>query len=293
GFGNSIDQTLCGIQTSQVISTLTNRVELRFVSDGQTTAPGFMMQYSLSSCNGTFNQTSGRIRSPRSGGNCYTSIVAPPGKYIFIYFSSFYLQALDGECTERSLKVYDGQDSSSPLIATLCGYQYPSPIRSSGNKLYFVFTRQNQSDYSVYHLYYTQTANENGCGSTFFGNEMHLNSPGYPNGSPANLDCYYTISVPPNRHVFMRFFGFDISDTNGCNSTYLQIYNVIGSADPTLFSTYCPGDQISDHLSPMNTVIIRYVTGATVSNSSTWDLKTIATVPHSSTEFEGLPGSTT
>ena len=43
------------------------------------------------------------------------------------------------DCSYDSLKIYDGDNTTSPLIGSFCGQHSPGSILSSGNYLYMVF----------------------------------------------------------------------------------------------------------------------------------------------------------
>ena len=39
-----------------------------------------------------------------------------------------------------------------------------------------------------------------------------LKSPGYPNNYPKNMDCNYTIAIPPNMTMNISFIDFELED---------------------------------------------------------------------------------
>ena len=70
--------------------------------------------------------------------NCKYTIGIASGLQIALVFQDFALEA-HSECRYDNLKVYDGGNSTSPLIGTFCGTRSPGRIVSTGNMLHLVF----------------------------------------------------------------------------------------------------------------------------------------------------------
>ncbi|XP_019623419.1 PREDICTED: dorsal-ventral patterning tolloid-like protein 1 [Branchiostoma belcheri] len=91
-----------------------------------------------------FDGAFGEIRSPGYPGyyldmaTCRYMINATAGSTISMSFLTFDVED-HTSCGYDVLKVYDGGDTSSPLVATLCGSTTPSPITSSGDRLMIEF----------------------------------------------------------------------------------------------------------------------------------------------------------
>jgi len=70
--------------------------------------------------------------------NCIQTFNVKAGKAVKLTFMYFQLEK-SKECRADSVKIYDGPDSSYPLLATLCGFEHPAPVISSGNKMSLYF----------------------------------------------------------------------------------------------------------------------------------------------------------
>jgi hypothetical protein len=106
----------------------------------------FLMSAQQLSCGDVFTDPAGSNANYANSSNVTTTICASnPSDYVTVTFSSFTL-----ETNYDKLKVYDGNTTNAPLLATLTGLAIPNAISSSipGGCLTFVFT----SDSSVSNL---------------------------------------------------------------------------------------------------------------------------------------------
>ncbi|ETE63923.1 hypothetical protein L345_10310, partial [Ophiophagus hannah] len=136
----------CGAGQLPAVVASGNTMLIEFVSDEDETATGFMASY-----------THGTITTPNfpkkyhPNQTCLWIISAPPGNEhthkICIFFwnpqisltmISFELEDIEG-CRYERLLLYDGSQSSSPLIATFCGKMKIPPYTSTGNFLRIEF----------------------------------------------------------------------------------------------------------------------------------------------------------
>uniref|UniRef100_A0A6A7FUH2 Cubilin n=1 Tax=Hirondellea gigas TaxID=1518452 RepID=A0A6A7FUH2_9CRUS len=260
---------ICGSTKPQATSWNYRQVVLRFRSDEQNTGHGFRLHYSISTCNRTYSAAYGTLsaRIIEDGTECTAVVQAPVGSFIAVYFHYLSLSSSvasdDTGCGSNSLRVYDGDSMSAPLLETLCGYFTPSPIYSSGNQLTLVMHADNQN--SNYLANYVISDQRNGCGGNIQGVGGYLMSPGYPATSPSNLDCIFTLTVPSPAHAYLMFRAFDFGGLGGCNSTYMEIYDVLDDNSSNFMARYCGDETPAPHMAAGNRVIVRYTTGIQVS----------------------------
>ncbi|XP_078492916.1 astacin-like metalloendopeptidase [Ciona intestinalis] len=76
---------------------------------------------------------------------CLQTIIAPPGDQVTLSFEAVDVEDYSGICYYDWIKVYDGEDGTSPLLGTFCGTSVPADVRSTGSVLTVLFF----SDYSV------------------------------------------------------------------------------------------------------------------------------------------------
>ena len=58
-------------------------------------------------------------------------------------------------CSSSSVKVYDGNDVTAPLLQTFCGRGLPGDVTSSGNSLFVYFKIENVTTYDGFTIYYS------------------------------------------------------------------------------------------------------------------------------------------
>ncbi|XP_045117385.1 cubilin-like [Portunus trituberculatus] len=284
-YGYRLRHGYCGNTIPHHLTSSTNAVELRFISDASVVSSGFRLHYSIGGCNRTFNSTSGTVRSRRAN-VCHSTFQAPEGSFINLYFKSSYIYTRGENCTtSHSLRVYDGLDTSAPLLLSFCGYRLASPVFSTGNALYLEFARQRGG---YFDLTYTTSTQGGGCGGTMHvSSSAQLTSPGYPGPAGPNLECVFTITVQPNQHVILNFQSIDFGSADGCNSTYLEMYDMTLSGQPTLYNTFCGEEGLTAaHLAPSSSMALRYVTGASNITGQGWKAWIHQGQPHESTVLD-------
>merc|ERR1712117_212915 len=78
---------------------------------------------------------------------CGWKIEVTPGMRVALWFLEFSLEE-HANCYHDVVKIYDGPDASSPLLAQFCGLEIPGhQVFSSSNVVYIQF----KSDWSVYY----------------------------------------------------------------------------------------------------------------------------------------------
>ena len=118
----------------------------------------FLTLFTVSVCARRSSGTSGVIASPRfpnnypRNTNCEHVIQTDPGKRIMIRFTDFTLEPDRLGCSNDVLTVQDGNSYRSPLLQTLCGYNLPSLIRSSGSKVFLRFRTNARNEFKGFRL---------------------------------------------------------------------------------------------------------------------------------------------
>ncbi|KAF2368216.1 EGF-like domain, partial [Trinorchestia longiramus] len=249
----------CGTSNPHEVQIMSRRVVISFVSDSDTTDHGFRLHYSVGHYNRTYTQQSGLI-SQYGQNNSYPStavILAPPEHYVALYFKRF---AVREECSPtNNLTVYDGDSTSATLLETLCGRNTPSPVFSSGRALTLMLSASN--NLTGYLAYYVTSRQRYGCGGALSGVNAVLQSPNAPLPSPEGLNCNYTVSVPSPYRVIVQFGMIDFSGAEGCNSTYLELYDVLPDDTASFVARYCGDEVPAVHVAQSSRVALRYVTG--------------------------------
>ncbi|GIZ03905.1 cubilin [Caerostris extrusa] len=130
----------------EAIHSTGNKMLIRLVADGNNVAGGFRAHYNTA-CGGRFlADDGGVISSPNypdlslSMYNCSWIIYASdPGQKVSLIITHLFMP-YDIECSVSSLRLYDGDQSDSPLLQEICGTRSPPPIMSRGSILHVVVT---------------------------------------------------------------------------------------------------------------------------------------------------------
>ncbi|CAB4054630.1 CD109 [Lepeophtheirus salmonis] len=233
---------------------------------------GFKLEYSLTSCNRTYDKSYGLLLSPnfpnvlQKNVFCDFNVTTVPSKTISVYFRVFSIPSSQN-CSKSYLEVYDGLSLSSSTILRTCGYSIPIAIHSSGPSLRFK-TVNTQYPSSGYEATYLTTDQGPGCGGRVMDSRGVVTSPNYPRDHSQDTDCTWTLSVPPGRRISLRLslrFGYDLP----CADNYLEVFDRdLSTNRRQLVSKYCGGDNPSVHEGPFNTVDLHYVTSA--NNTGGW-----------------------
>jgi Zn-dependent metalloprotease len=161
----------------------------------------------LTAPSGTFTDGSGSA-DYQNNSNC-TWVIAPPGAtQISLNFNSF-----DTEASYDSVVVYDGPDTTYPVLATWWGNTLPPTINTSSGT--GAMTVQFLSDVSIteggWSASYTSTGTTPSCGGgTVLSNPTGSFSDGSGGSNYGNNQlCYWFISPPCANSVTLSFSQFD------------------------------------------------------------------------------------
>lgn len=201
----------CGTAIPTFYHSTTSKIRIMFTSNSEKEYSGFKMTIKpMSVCNRTYTALQGRIVSDERVSTCRTSIKVPEAYSISLYFIRFMF--LDSNCEKSFLKVYDGDFDNGALLKTLCGFAMPDPIFSTGNELSISVKYDTESwsyhmgSYDILYLA-SEKSKGPGCGGEIFNYGGIFSSPLYPNNNRSNFDCTWTVSVPQNLKVAIKFSG--------------------------------------------------------------------------------------
>ncbi|XP_078540685.1 uncharacterized protein LOC144826166 [Lissotriton helveticus] len=150
----------CGTRKLQPFTSSGNEMLLVFVTDSSITANGFKASYSSVKCGGTFASSAGTVSSPyypniyRANMDCGFYLMAPTGYKVSLTFKSFALEA-HPECAYDSLSIFDGANTSSPLIGKYCGSRRVPPVTSTGSSLLLQFHSDDSVNMKGFQATYT------------------------------------------------------------------------------------------------------------------------------------------
>ncbi|XP_037693302.1 cubilin [Choloepus didactylus] len=280
--------TLCGDETPAPI-TITGPVLLNFFSDAHTTDFGFKLSYRVTPCGGEFNTTSGTIRSPGYASDypndvlCLYRITARNGTVLQLKFNDFGVVP-SSLCTQDYLAVYDGADTSAPLLGKFCGSELPPSIKSHGESLLLVFKTDSSHTAQGWKMSFRQTLGpRQGCGGFLSGPPSSFVSP--DSDSDGNydkyLDCMWVIAAPANKLINLTFSVFLLeawTSFQSCLYDYVKVYDGESENAP-LAGTFCGSSTPAPFLSSGNFLTVQFVSDSTVEREGFNATYTIVDMP--------------
>ncbi|CAG0925413.1 unnamed protein product, partial [Notodromas monacha] len=181
-------------------------------------------------CGGEFYSETGMIRSPGypygypHNRECVWTIVAPPGRQVYLNFTDFEIEAHQN-CEYDFLEIRNGGTVYSPLIGKFCGTQLANQrIPGHSNKFYLrLKTDDSQSGPG---FFITWNAVATGCGGTLTSAEGEIASPNYPMPFGHVGTCVYKIQISHGSKIAIRFSDLDIDANSGnryCAFNFVQL----------------------------------------------------------------------
>ncbi|XP_039999523.1 neuropilin-1a-like isoform X2 [Xiphias gladius] len=149
------------------------------------------------------------ITYPPSQRCAWAITASEPGQRILVNFNQhFYLE--DRGCKYDHVEVYNGGDELSPLLGRFCGNVAPSPIVSGGNRLLIKFVSDNETQEAGFSLRYEALQKGPECSRNFTAPRGVIQTPGFPEHYPSNLDCTFVIFAPEASEIAVEFDSFDV-----------------------------------------------------------------------------------
>ncbi|KAG7279659.1 hypothetical protein CRUP_025762 [Coryphaenoides rupestris] len=211
----------CGNQRPQVLVSHSNRLWLKFRSDLANTRRGFTAHW-----DGT--QTGEPYPLPyHPNAECYWHIKSSRG-------SDFHLEATGG-CTYDYLAVYDGNSTSAPQLAKLCGSVLPETLNASSGAMYVKLRTDNHISAGGFLASYTTDCQ----GVQISGQHRGvIESLSFPDDYPLSSQCSWTVRATTGNTVNYTFTAFDLESTYTCSFDFVKLYDGPSAQSP-LIGTFC------------------------------------------------------
>ena len=137
----------CGTKPPEPMTSSSSRLFMTFTSDSSVQRQGFHATFS-SLCGGRILASGSKViySHARYGRQSYGHntdcewllMAAEEGYKVGLRFLSFKLEAGEN-CVYDYVEVYDGENTSSPILGRFCGNMTPSDLVSTGQYLYIIF----------------------------------------------------------------------------------------------------------------------------------------------------------
>ncbi|XP_069504454.1 cubilin [Ambystoma mexicanum] len=260
--------TFCSTGSPPPVQTTGPNAWIHFHSDSTLSDRGFQITYTTSSagpgCGGNHSDSEGVITSPywpdsyTNSRQCIYTIWQPPNEKINLTFTTIELESQSG-CSWNYIEVRDGATETSPLFAKFCNSTVPASIISSSNKIWVRFRSDTSVTRARFRAIY-QTA----CGGAQSG-EGVLRSPHFPSAYPHGKTCEWILTQPEGEVVILTFTAFDLENTTGCTSGYVEVRDG-SSIDSPLIGKYCGQDLPPPIRSTQRFLFVKFQTDGSTSN---------------------------
>uniref|UniRef100_A0A8C4W3A4 Neuropilin-2 n=1 Tax=Gopherus evgoodei TaxID=1825980 RepID=A0A8C4W3A4_9SAUR len=197
--------------------------------------PVLLVVFAVQSCGGRLNsKDAGYITSPEypqdypSHQNCEWVIYAPEANQKIILNFNPHFEIEKHDCKYDFIEIRDGDSESADLLANTVGTSLLRPSSPQAPLIYIKFTsdyaRQGAGFSLRYEIY--KTGSED-CSRNFTSSNGTIESPGFPDKYPHNLDCTFTIMHDP----------LQVGEGD-CKYDWLDIWDGISQVGP-LIGRYC------------------------------------------------------
>lgn len=256
---------------------------IQFQSDSTITSPGWSASYvtnpapgscatdTLTSASETFHDGSGPSQNYADNLNCSWLIQPVGASLVELIFDS-----ISTELGIDTISVFDGDDSTDPLIGTYSGTQKPGIILSSDTSLYVEFKSNGSITDKGFQISYRGIS---GCSGT---TDLTAASGSFTDGTSQNetyvknLDCEWLIKPANALSISLDFTRFDIEQ----DFDFVEVFDGSTTSAPLLGSF--TGKNIPNQVvSTGGTMLVRFTTDISV-NAFGWSATYSSTNTHCS-----------
>ncbi|XP_063293599.1 embryonic protein UVS.2-like [Pelobates fuscus] len=220
--------------------------------------------YTCDACSTLLPDSTGSFVSANYPNNYHNNakcfwLIRVPSDQVFLQFSAFDVQG-SPSCSSDYLKVYDGANTSSPvLLDRACGTGQVPSLLSSGNMMLLEFA----SDSSITATGFKGSYSTVKCGSTLTSYSGVFSSPNYPSSYPALAQCTWVIIAPVGFKVSLNMTYFYLEIQRSCFNDYLVFYDGPTPTSPQI-GKYCSMAKVPTITSTKNSLVIQFVSDESV-----------------------------
>ncbi|KMY99076.1 cubilin homolog isoform X1 [Drosophila simulans] len=231
------EQHLCTNDGLDPITTVGNRLLLRFRSDTSVQMQGFRAEYKRIGCGEHLRESGGRFESPNApfsvDMDCVWVITASEGNQIRLLLHEVYFEAAQIECrdAESSLSVSapSGYNSSVVLFRSCHEETQTQTFTSPGNELVIRFVSSSAPSRKYFKASFVQVPAS--CGGYISASSGVLTTPGFHNrldstnvaNYTSNIECVWTVEVTNGYGIRPHFEQFNLTDSGNCSHSFVEL----------------------------------------------------------------------
>ncbi|XP_066929338.1 cubilin-like isoform X2 [Clytia hemisphaerica] len=214
----------CGNSIPASLFSSGNEMFVKMKTDQYFHQRGFkaILSTNTAACGGRLLGYEGAMVSPLyprntpQNADCVWSINTSEGSLVsFAFETDFESEA----CNNTYINLYDGPSTASPLIRKVCSLESTQSVRSSSNEMTVQFvTNEPHNGFSAKYT--------TGCLNVMQSKSSgYIESPGYPNFYPEDLQCQWLFDVPEGKTISFVFEEMDLEASTVECSDYVVIFN--------------------------------------------------------------------
>ncbi|XP_076027535.1 cubilin [Genypterus blacodes] len=249
----------CGNSMPAAIRSSGNFLTVHFVTDGSVQRRGFNATYRgvPMVCGGNLNASSSiqTLTSPFFPNayppftSCRWILDAPSQETIKVSIQTFVLQSSQS-CSTNDLEMKDWPVGDYGQTHKFCASDArPADFYSYGR----TFLMHFRSDSFMPGNGLSFTFQVAGCSRTYEQAFGSLQSPGWPDIYPHNMDCTMILQAPQNSSISFFFNSFDVERHTSCMFDYLEVRNG-STADSPLIGRFC-GNTLPSPIFPQSNLL--------------------------------------
>ncbi|XP_023561215.1 cubilin [Octodon degus] len=256
----------CGSTMPHPITSFSNALTLRFISNHGNNYAGFHALYaaSTSACGGSFHMAAGIFETPGypdvypPNTECVWNIRSSPSNRIQLSFMSFQLEASQ-DCSKDFVEIREG-NSTGHLVGRYCGSSLPQNFSVTVENLMWIrFVSDGSHNSMGFQASFTMIfGNDN-----IEGTHGRIASPLWPGNYPHNANYKWTVNVNSSQIIRGRILEMDMEAANYCLYDKLKIYDGVG-IHSRLIGTYC-GTEAQSFTSTRNSLTFQFLSDASTS----------------------------
>ncbi|XP_028042901.1 cubilin homolog [Bombyx mandarina] len=262
---STFSDKICGNKIPSMITTKENSLQIKFFS-GYVPRTGFRLEWVRFGCGGVVRASNGilelekRFMSSKEL-ECEWTIRTSIGKSLILNFSDIYLSETK-DCTEDAIEVYNGEDTTSPLLTKICSRK-PTSVQSTANVMFVRLSKLSSLKDVYFKSKYRSIAST--CGGSIKSTSGFIYSKNYPKNYDNNLDCLWKIEVAKDHRIALNFTDVDLYSENvapghDCNDR-IEVYdNMFNMLTKTYKYHICSRSDTKSFVSDSNTIYVKFVT---------------------------------
>ncbi|TRY89102.1 hypothetical protein DNTS_004573 [Danionella cerebrum] len=183
-----------------------------------------------------------------------------PGLLITFAFGTLSLEH-HPDCGFDFLEIRDGLLPEDPVLGKYCSTASPPPLQTTGPAAWIHFHSDFGTSDRGFHITYTTSPSDPGCGGLYTDPDGIIISPNWPNNYAHNKQCIYIIRMPRSEVVTLNFTHMNLEPHPGCQFDSVEVRDGTGENDP-LFGKYCGDILPPPIMSSTNGLWIRFQSDA-------------------------------